>query len=135
MRSDTNQKHKQSLKLDVTSALKRQPTMGPLTSVKKSTTYLSSIHDEKLIGALKERIPVLAEKSARHVSILSQASPSTTLSVSIGQNPCCSTSARAKYSPPLPLRRYPSSTRTRSSRALPRSKRKAPTPFLRIPPP
>ncbi|CAD8126834.1 unnamed protein product [Paramecium sonneborni] len=54
---------KLDLKIDVNSALQRQQS-GPISSVKKSQTYLHGLTNIKLIDAIKERIP---EKSNRIV--------------------------------------------------------------------
>ncbi|CAD8113842.1 unnamed protein product [Paramecium primaurelia] len=52
---------KLDLKIDINSALQRQQS-GPISSVKKSQTYLHGLTNVKLIDAIKERIP---EKSNR----------------------------------------------------------------------
>ncbi|CAD8103100.1 unnamed protein product [Paramecium primaurelia] len=47
---------KLDLKIDINSALQRQQS-GPISSVKKSQTYLHGLTNSKLIDAIKERIP------------------------------------------------------------------------------
>ncbi|CAD8125426.1 unnamed protein product [Paramecium sonneborni] len=58
---------KLDLKIDINSALQRQQS-GPISSVKKSQTYLHGLTNVKLIDAIKERIPEKQNRIASQIT-------------------------------------------------------------------